>query len=250
MMPALKAELRKLFTVRTTYVVSGLLLLVLAGVAFWFGGYNASDQTLSDPNLISNALLNGISQVAVVGALVAILLVTHEYRYNTILYSLTGNSRSKVLAAKFAAISMFSVLYVIVAALVSVGALMLGAQLQDGTLVSQTLPMFDLIWRILFYAWAYALFGLIAAVLIRNQVATLVIVLFLAGTIEGLLSLVLKDNAAYLPFTALSLVIVPDQIAAFVGGTMSSAKAAIITAGYLLAGTTAAWLSFMKRDAN
>ncbi len=248
-MPALKAEMRKLFTVRTTYVLSGILLLIMTGVAFWFGGYNASDSLLADPTLLSNGLLAATGQVAVVGALVAILLMTHEYRYNTILYSLTANSRSQVLVAKFLAVSAFAIGFIVLASLLAIGAAMLGVQLQGATLAPQEFSAFDLTWRIIFYGWAYAVFGLIVAVLIRNQVAALVTMLFLLGVVESLLAFILKDNAAYLPLTALGQVVQPD-IAAFFGSGVSASKAALISAAYVVGGGLIAGLSFLKRDAN
>src|SRR5580700_1947831 len=111
MISSLKAEFRKLLTVRSTYFI---VLIVLAIVALFAGlgdGFKASAQDLSKPGVLAGQSANGILFVGVILALVGLLLLAHEYRYNTILYTITSsNSRAKSLLAKIIAVTVFAML--------------------------------------------------------------------------------------------------------------------------------------------
>src|ERR1700690_563954 len=101
MVPTLKAEFRKLFTIRSTY---GWILLafVLVGIFSFYGeGFKDSAQLMQHPKLaeggslfIAGTITQMASFVGLFGGIIALLLITHEYRYNTITYTLTAsNSR-------------------------------------------------------------------------------------------------------------------------------------------------------------
>jgi len=51
MLVALKAEFRKLFTVRSTYILTGLAILFVIFFAFYIEGYHLSGKDLQNPNL-------------------------------------------------------------------------------------------------------------------------------------------------------------------------------------------------------
>jgi uncharacterized membrane protein len=83
---------------------------------------------------------------------------------------------------------------------------------------------------------------MIFAFIIRNQIGTIVALIFLPGTVEGLLGLLLKENNFYLPFSALNGVI--NQI------PFSHGKSALVALAYVAVGWIVAALLFKRRDAN
>jgi ABC-type transport system involved in multi-copper enzyme maturation permease subunit len=176
-------------------------------------------------------------------AIIAILLVGHEYRYNTIMYTLTSsNSRSKVLLSKIVAITAFALAFTAFASLLAVTLSWLGVSIKGTDMGPQQLLYWEAIWRTFFFVIGYVLAGLLFAVLFRHMVGALVTFLILPTTIEGFASLLLKDNSKYLPFTSL------EQVQT--GAMLSSPKAALIFSLYLVGGWAIAWFLFLRRDAN
>ncbi|HEX8348967.1 MAG TPA: ABC transporter permease, partial [Hymenobacter sp.] len=201
MIPALKAEFRKLLTVRSTYILALVCLAITVLLALYIFGYRtASTPGAVIPSILyTSAVVTVIPAISLFIALAAVLLVTHEYRYNTIGYSLTAaRQRWVVVVAKIIAITVFAVIVSLVcAALVPVLA-RLGLQLGGATQVTQDFNMADMLLRAVFYGWASAMLGLLIALIIRSQVGAIVTILLFPGLGESLLSLVLKDNAKYL----------------------------------------------------
>ena len=119
--PLVKAELRKLYTARSTYGFIGFGIVLVSFLSFYVEGFK-SVGPYNDPSILTSISSNAVSFVAILGALVAVLLVTHEYRYNTITYSLTSaRSRTDFLVAKIIAVSIFAlVLSFVIAALAPV----------------------------------------------------------------------------------------------------------------------------------
>jgi ABC-2 type transport system permease protein len=203
---------------------------------------------LNDPNQYSSAILGALNLV-VFGAIVAILLVSHEYRYNTIMYTLTNsNSRSKVLLAKIIVISVYAVFLTILIGILSPVMTHLGIAAHGHTLGPQIVDYGNVIWRSLFYGWAYGMTGLLLAVLIRSQVGAIAALFLLPGLIEQLLTLWLKSNASYLPFTALSNVI--NSTPSGLPGRLTPSESAGVFLIYLVVGWVVAWILFLRRDAN
>src|ERR1700733_14101281 len=100
MIPALKAEFRKLWTVRSTYLILAFVLVIAIFFGFYVSGWKIDKGALHDPGTLALDVTSAISAVSVFASLIGVLLVTHEYRFNTIMYTLTAsNSRSKVLLA-------------------------------------------------------------------------------------------------------------------------------------------------------
>jgi hypothetical protein len=85
--------------------------------------------------------------------------------------------------------------------------------------------------------------GVVLAFLIRSQIGSIAALLLLPGLVEQLLTLVLKNNAMYLPFSVLNSVIHDDP-------RLSAIKAAGIFMIYLVIGWLASAVTFAKRDAN
>jgi hypothetical protein len=134
MRPALKSEFKKLLTIRSAYVIT-LSVILITGLATYLSTgpvveipanqqQQAAPQQPSPPDktaqtkssapapapkvvkqlppekVLSN-LSDAIQPMSLLMAIIVILLMAHEYRYNTITYTLTAsNRRSKVLASK------------------------------------------------------------------------------------------------------------------------------------------------------
>src|SRR5688572_10055179 len=101
MIAALRAEFRKLLTVRSTYIASLLGLLFIAFMTFYIEGIRGSEERLGTSNYLESMLVNAPPVVAQIGLFVTAMLIIHEYRFNTIGYTLSANSsRTKVLLSK------------------------------------------------------------------------------------------------------------------------------------------------------
>lgn len=248
---ALKAEFRKLLTVRTTYIITGLVLLFVCFIGFYAQGYRLGIPALKNSTTLASDATGALG-LSVFGAIVAILLMTHEYRYNTILHTLTANrSRTTVLLSKIIVVSTYSL--VLTAAISVLAPLMSNFGVIAGgnasLFVPQTLHFWDLAWRCLFYGWGWGMAGLLIATLARSQVVAITALFVIPDIIETLLSLWLKKHAVYLPFSALGEVTGSSghQIG---GGALSPAKGALIFTIYIVAGWLIAWALFLSRDAN
>lgn len=249
MMSALKAEFRKLLTVRSTYIVTALVIVLVCLIAFYVEGWRLTPAELYDPNQLASDVLGGLN-LTVFGAIIAILLVSHEYRYNTIMYTLTSiNSRSKVLVAKIITISAYALFLAVLVGVLSPILTYLGLHAHGHSLAPQTLHVWNLAWRSLFYGWGYGMAGLLLAILIRSQVGAIAALFLIPGLAEQLLAQLVKSNAIYLPFTALSQVIDNGSAPAPGGGHLTPSKAALVFLTYLVVGWVIAWYLFLRRDA-
>ena len=245
---AIKAEFRKLTTVRSTYFISALALLLVCFFAFYVSGWRINNSDLHNPTTLAGDVTGAIHVVSIFAAFIAVLLVTHEYRYNTIMHTLTlSNSRSKVLVAKILVITGFAVVFTVVLGVISPLLSLLGIHAHHLNLVPQTIHYSNLIWRSLFFGWGYVMAWLLIATLVRNQVGTIIILLIAPATIEGLLGLVLKSNSVYLPFTSLDTVL--GQSLNY-RTTITPLRAVFIFSSYLVIGWIIAWILFLRRDAN
>lgn len=246
MIGTIRAEFRKLFTVRSTYVLIGLGIVFVIFYAFYIQGYRLTGADLQNSHLFSQDVTNAITSLPLVfGAIVAILLMAHEYRYNTIMYALTSsNSRSKVLAAKFIIITVLGLVLALIVGYLAPLMSYLGVHAHGHVLVPQMIDYGSLLWRGLFYGWGYLSLALLLAAIVRNQIAAIVSI-FVIPTFEAVLSLLLKHNAVYLPFTALGGVLsTPTE------GSITYARAALVSVIWLVFGWLVAWILFLRRDAN
>lgn len=254
MQSAFKSEIRKLLSVRSTYVIFFLILVIIAIFGFYIEGYRgATGSAASTANefALREVVLNAATTGSIFLAVIAILFMAHEYRHNMIMYTLTAsNSRSKVLAAKILAIICFGFVFTLACALFGVLCYTIGLALRSVTLPGQTFDILNIAGRVLFYNLFYTLVALLLAVLTRNIAAALVLLLVTPSTIEPLLSLLLKGNAGYLPFSALEKAVLIHGDAASFSGNLSSAASYVVVSVYVIGGWLIAWWLFLRRDAN
>ena len=248
MMSSLRAEFRKLLSVRSTYIVTILVTVLVAFIAFYGEGWHLSPAELRMPNQLSGDVFGALN-LAIFGAIIGILLMTHEYRYNTITYTLTdSNSRSRVLRSKIIVVSTYAIFLTVLIGVLSPVAAYLGVHAHGHVLAHQTLQVSNLAWRSLFFGWSSGMLGLVLATLIRSQVGAISALFIIPIGIEPLLTLLLNTKAVYLPFTAQAEVIGNGMRGA--GTPLSAGKAAIVFSIYLVIGWIVAWILFLRRDAN
>ena len=251
MIAQLRAEFRKLLSVRSTYVITGLVTLLVIFVAFYLEGWRLAPDALRDPNQLAGDVTGALS-ITIFGAIVAILLVTHEYRYNTIMYTLTSsNNRSKILLAKFVAVSAYALFLTVLIGVLSPVMAYLGVHAHGHTLAPQILHHGNLAWRSMFYGWGYAMAGFILAFTTRNQIASIVSLFLIPSLVEQLIGgLLLKHNSVYMPFSALFQVLNGPSPAGSgpTSSTLSPAKAAGVYCIYLVVGWIVAWVYEARRQ--
>lgn len=246
--------MRKLLSVRATYIVTALGVLLIGGLlCFYAQGYRATDD-VNNPYFLETAALLGVTFITILTGIICLLMVTHEYRYNTIIYTLTNsNSRTKSFFAKLFVTTGYAVIIGLVMAVLGPLLAWLGVMAQGAELAPQIIRYGDIAWRGLFYSFGNAAAAVVIAFIIRNQIGALATYFIIASTIEELLALILKTNAKYLPFRALNEVVnfsaqsgevIRDPAALTVG------QNALVFSAYLVIGVFLAWGLFVRKDAN
>lgn len=244
MMDQILAEFRKLWSIRSTYYILGFCLLISLIFDFYAQGYHSTGD-VGDPHLLENSVTGTLNAMSFLLGLISALLVTHEYRFNTIMYTLTSSkSRLRVLLAKAIVAAGVAIVIGIIFALLAPMLTDYGLHLKGFAMVTQTFSIPDLAWRTIFFSFASALMGMIIALLIRNQVGTIITLIIFPGTAETLLGLVLKDNVSYLPFTSLNAVLGSAPLASLTHG-----RAALVVCAYLVVFGAISALLFRQRDA-
>jgi ABC-type transport system involved in multi-copper enzyme maturation permease subunit len=250
-MRTLAGEFRKLLTVPSTWAAAALAFVVSAGMATYLAGSEATSGALAEPTFLVMTAADTMAIVAIFGAVVGVLVVTHEYRYNLLPYTLSAtNDRSKVLAAKLAVVTTFAVVVSLGVDLVALVASSLTAHLVHGhELAPQTLGYGDLLWRTVLYGWGYAVAGTAIALLVRNQVGAVVTAFVLFGPVEGILSSALGRYGYLLPFTALANVL-GSRLSNEALTSVSHQQAALAFLVDITIAVSVGWLGFLRRDAS
>jgi ABC-type transport system involved in multi-copper enzyme maturation permease subunit len=245
MISGLKAEFRKLFTVRSTYFIAAITFVIaVALLGFWVYGYKDVDHAAGNSKALLDSMLGSISTAGIFMSFIAVLMVGHEYRYNTIMYSLTNsNSRTKVFLSKLGALAVFALGFGVVIVLLNWACFYVGAGIHHVHPMAQSVPLWDLVWRSGVTMLGDAAYAFIIAMLLRNLIGAIAVVLVLPSTIENLLTLILHDNTKYLPYTALSKF-------ADLGTHANLTQNLITVCAYVAVLGVTAWVLFLKRDAN
>lgn len=247
MIPTLKSEFRKLLTVRSTYFIVAASLLIVMFFAGFIEGFRGTVQYLQNPALLESESTSAIVFVGFILSFAGLLLMGHEYRYNTIMYSLTStNRRIKVLVSKFIVVAVFALAASLLVTFFSPLCTILGAALHGHHLGPQHFHYFAIIWRCVVCGVAYSLYALILIAIMRNQVGAVVTFLLLPLIGENILGLLLKKNVIYLPFTAAQAVASPTSM----GNHTTSPHELGVVAVYLVVGLLVSAVLFVRRDAN
>lgn len=301
MIPQIKSEIRKLLTVRSTYilVLVAMALIVLFTYVGTSGTYSSEITCVRDGHteIISeeaymetspeelceggnvnyndkysddvekDRLLFGLQEIVPVislfASIILVLLVAHEFRHNTISYTLTiSNSRSRVVAAKLLVSAAFVLLATLLAMGVAVGTFFVAASIKGLNVPAQDFDWLYIVGRHLTYSLGFTLFGMGIALLVRNLTAAIA-ALFVLPTINDIAGYLLStrdyEPTKLLPFSALNRVgnVVTDVMsssASFIpSGSENQAsvmQALAVFAAYLVGVWLISWILFIKRDGN
>ncbi|RIQ31176.1 ABC transporter permease [Jiangella rhizosphaerae] len=258
MSSALRFEWVRLRTLRSTYWLLGIGLLVTAGVAFIIAYATRNDPLDAD---IAAQVLTGGAEFAtfipVFMAIIGIFSTGHEYRHGTIQPTLTAiPQRSRLLLAKIIMVSLCSVVVVALSLAINlvIGLIFWGELPSFGNPLDEVIPGYFVL------VILYAICGLALAQLFRGVPSAIVVLLVTPLLVEGLisgLSLVpaldwLQPALKFLPFSAGARLLATgpyeanggpefDYLDRWASGGVFAAFVAIILA--------VAWYLFKKRDA-
>ena len=206
------AEIRKLRTVRTTWVLTlvGWGLVVLSVSVFLFvdeigGTFDGTDGEVA-------AAVGQVGGNSIIILIVGILAITTEFRHGTIGRTLQLTpSRVDVLVSKLATAALYAVAFfatglVIVAVLLAIGAAQEGVSVDVG---SETLTA---LWHGPLGLALTALFGVAVGALLRSQVITITVTLVWLFIAENLVVGLVPAVGRWLPFQALNAVFLSGEM--------------------------------------
>ena len=247
MMNTLKSEFRKLLTVRSTYFIVLICLAMVALFAGYGDGFRATAANVQDPSWLAHESYSAITFVGLIAALAGLLLFGHEYRYNSIMYTLTSsNNRLKSLLAKVLVVSTFALVTCIIFAFFSPLCSIIGIHLAGHTLGPQVFNIWEVLWHCMFVGWGYAMFAFILVAIIRSQVGAIVAYLMIPLIGENIIANIFKSTAHYMPFMSLQLVTPAGPV---INGASLQHNITVVLA-YVVVGLAASAILFSKRDAN
>ncbi len=260
MRDALRYEWMRIRTLRSTYWLTGLAIVVTAAIAFIIALVTRNDPTT--PVIISNVLLGGgefATFIPIFMAIMGVLAVGHEYRYGTIQPTLTAvPQRSRLLSAKIIVVAVVALAVVAVSLAINtiIGTIFWGEFPDLGMEpLNEVIPgyfVMVLLWAILGIALAQLFRGVPSAI-----VVLLVTPLIVESLITGLATIPALDwlvpVVKFLPFTAGSRLIATGPMDMGPGAPdfglfdrwPSGGVFAVFTAIILAIG----WYRFQTRDA-
>ncbi len=247
MLRELKAEFRKLLSIRSSYIIAAVGLVLTGFIALVAMGLQADGDFASTG--MQRAVLDIVPIMATFVGLISIMLIGHEYRYNTIYYTLTAtNNRLKVLAAKLLATGLFGVLFALIAIVWTLAMVSLGLKWGGHHVGPQELEVASLLWKSVAYMVTTAWFGLLLGFISRNMTFTLV-VFFMIPVIEQFAIFLLKLNANYFPIASQNNILSMGPNLSHDGAFTALASLGVFGL-YLIALLIASVFLFVKRDAN
>jgi ABC-2 type transport system permease protein len=208
------AEIRKLRTVRTTWVLTALGwgLVVLSSAVFLFAEQLSGPFTGTDAEVA--AAVDQIGGNAVIILIVAILLVTTEFRHGTIgrTFQLTP-SRTRVLTAKMVTGAIYATAFFASSLVLVAAAIALAGAVNDVTpqVGSETLTA---VWQGPVGLALNAILGVAIGALLRSQVVTISLALVWLFVAEQLINGLLPSVGRWLPFQALNAMFLSDEVLA------------------------------------
>lgn len=218
MMGLVVAEVRKLTSVVTTWVLTGLgmLLVVLGSALFLFlTEFGVGEFLGTDPQVAFVADQVGGANIIVV--IVALLSMTTEFRHGTIGRTLQITpGRTRLLVAKLVAGTIYALGFLVLG--LAVGAILLaiaaavnavGLEIGGQTLTS--------IWQGAVGLTLTAWFGVALGALLRSQVVAITLTLVWSFVVEPAFGGLLPAVGKWLPFNALNAVFVGDEAVAAMG---------------------------------
>lgn len=206
------AEIRKLMTVVTTWVMTGIglfLTLVTAALFTFMAEFTGSEFRGDDPDVA--VAIDQVGANSVIVLVVALLSMTTEFRHGTAgrTFQVTP-SRIAVLAAKMLAGGFYAVAF-FVAGLVVVGGVLGTAGVLTSTGLSVGPQTMTALWHGAAGLVLTALLGVAIGALIRSQVVALTVMLVWVFIVEQLISFAAPRAGQWLPFNALNALFVSED---------------------------------------
>lgn len=225
MSAALRYELVRIRTLRSTWWIAGMSVLIPAVLAgLLAASLDADDmegfETVRTAAVLTQGAVLGFPLlVAYLSSLLGVFAFGHEYRHGMVRATLTAvPRRAPVLLAKV----MVTALFVAVLSLLSILVTLLVAVIFGGDLIDASNSVtWQVVGGVVGYCTLFALIGLAFAAIFRNQIAALVTVLLVPTVLEQILTVVLTLpdalNSAefltrYLPFDAGSQLFKPSDV--------------------------------------
>lgn len=250
MLATLKSEFRKLLSIRSTYILTSVVIVAVGLISYFLLGREQEAMAASSSLFMYDVMYTSVAFFATFATIIAILHMTHEYRYSTIGYTLTASrSRVRVIVAKAIVLMSYALVGGTVVAVLGGFLAKAGIESTGVSVAAQTVGLWTTVWQLGAYVIGYTLVGLLLGMLVRSVVGALVI-FFTFPIVEQMLTLLLKDNTKYLPFHSL------DSIASTAGqaytapGALSNPAALGVFALYFAATSLVAIVLFVRRDAN
>jgi ABC-2 type transport system permease protein len=229
-MNALRAEIRKLWTVRTTWVITALgwgLVILVTSTAL-FSTLISDGFTGTDPEVA--AAVEQLGSTAIIVLIVALLAMTTEFRYGTIgrTFQIVPG-RTRVLLAKLGAGVTYALVYfltslLLVGLLLGLASVVHGVSLDLGPLTVAAL------WQAPVALVLNAVLGVAVGALVRSQVVAITAVLLWFFVAENIVATLAPAAGRWLPFQALNSLFIGDearQAAADAGVALLSSPAAL-----------------------
>jgi ABC-type transport system involved in multi-copper enzyme maturation permease subunit len=250
MIASLRAEYRKLLTVRSTYLITGIVLVFAAVFSYFVLGRQDLTGAKTNPDFLYGAIKTMLNLFTILSGIVAILLVTHEYRYSMIMHTLTASrSRMQVFAAKLIVALSYALVASLLLAIVTYVSTRLGVASKDVSIIAQTTPLWTAIWRLSGVVFAYTLTGLALGFLMRNVVGATVVYMF-ASPVQQLMVLFMHDNVKYLPYNVFDQISAINNSFTFGGQPLTNLTALGFAALYTGVLMLISAVLFVRRDAN
>jgi ABC-2 type transport system permease protein len=240
-----RAELLKLFTTRTFYVLLGVALLVSGLTA----GIVAAEEGLNDDPALE--LAEVVSFSGFLALVIGILLTTNEYRHGTIASTfLVTPQRPRVLAAKLLAGGLAGAAFGLAVAALAVG---IAVPWLEGTAdeISFDSQLLEAVGRLLAMYALFALVGVAVGAVVQNQAGAIVATfgwIFVIEQIVNVVAGILADGdspvAPYLLGSALFAVVAAggDDTALHAGWAL------VLSCGYVAVLALAGAAAMVRRD--
>jgi ABC-2 type transport system permease protein len=244
----LAAELRKLTSVRTTWIITGVgLALVAAGAGFFLfeeefsGPFEGTDGQLA-------AAIDQIGGMSPIVLVIGLLAMTTEFRHGTIGRTLQFTpSRTTVVGAKLAIGTAYGVLFFVLGLVVV--ALLVAVTGQVPTVGGETWAS---LWQGPVGLALTAMFGVALGALLRNQVVAVAVALIYLFIGETLVNQFFPEVARWMPFQALNAVFLSEEsMAGMPEGMLAPLEPLVglaVFVGYVLAFSVAAIVLMRERD--
>lgn len=251
-MGLLTAEIRKLRTVRTTWVLTiiGLLWVGLMGASYVLES-SFSGEFVGTVEQVATAV-DAVGNASMFVLVVALLAMTTEFRHGTIGRTLQITpGRTRVLVSKMAggaayAVAFFVLGLLVMALLVGIRSMVAEVSLSFGA------PVWTSIWQGSAALALTAVFGVAVGALVRSQVIAVTVTLVWVLVVENVVFGFWSHIGKWFPFTALTAVFTSDELMGGVEQPMfemlDPAVGLSVFIGYVVVVAAAAGLLMRFRD--